>query len=86
MNKKTELQTIPGIGPSIEQDLFDLGIYKIADLKNKDPEALYFQLCALRNQHIDRCVLYVFRSAVYFATNTDHDPEKLNWWHWKDPR
>ena len=86
MSKKTELQTIPGVGPSIERDLFDLNIYSLADLKNKNPEALYMQLCAMHGKHIDRCVLYVFRCAVYFATHTDHDPEKLRWWRWKDPR
>lgn len=84
MNKKNGLQSIPGVGPSIEQDFFDLGIYSIADLKNKNPEALYSQLCAMHGKHIDRCVLYVFRCAVYFASTHHHDPEKLKWWRWKD--
>jgi Pathogenicity locus len=33
---------------------------------------------------VDRCVLYVFRAAVYFASNKKHDEEKLKWWNWKD--
>jgi nucleotidyltransferase/DNA polymerase involved in DNA repair len=84
MNKKTDLQSIPGVGPSIEQDFFDLGIYCVSDLKNKNPEALYCQLCAMQGKRIDRCVLYVFRCAVYFASTHQHDPEKLKWWQWKD--
>lgn len=32
----------------------------------------------------DRCVLYVFRCAVYYAEQEQHDPEKLKWWYWKD--
>jgi hypothetical protein len=29
-------------------------------------------------------MLYVFRCAVYFATEEFHDPELLKWWTWKD--
>ena len=32
----------------------------------------------------DRCELYVFRCAVYYAEHEEHDPEKLKWWYWKD--
>lgn len=81
-----ELQEIPGVGPSIARDLHDLGIRHIEDLADKDPELLYRQLCALRRQHIDRCVLYVFRCAVYYASQRDHDPHLLKWWHWKNQR
>jgi hypothetical protein len=28
--------------------------------------------------------LYVFRCAVYYATNKSHDVELLQWWNWKD--
>lgn len=84
MNPKTDLQRIPGVGKSIAQDLLDLGINEIKDLKNQNPEVLYEKLCALRGQHIDTCVLYVFRCAVYFASRKRHDPYLLKWWHWKN--
>ncbi len=29
-------------------------------------------------------LLYVFRCAVYYATNKKHDPELLKWWNWKE--
>ncbi len=88
MNKKIlkEFQTIPSVGPSIAQDLWDLGIRSVQDLKKRNPEAMYRDFCALKGQHIDRCLLYVFRCAVYFVTEKNHDPELLKWWHWKDPQ
>lgn len=78
-----QLQEIPGVGPSLSKDLYSLGIRSIDDLIGKDPEKLYIQMCNQRGQHIDRCVLYVFRCAVYYASHESHDPELLKWWHWK---
>jgi hypothetical protein len=83
---KSELEAIPGVGPKIAQDLEKLGVHKVNDLKGADPEKLYGNLCKLREMHIDRCVLYVFRCAVYFASNAVHAPELLKWWNWTDDR
>lgn len=79
-----ELQTIPGVGPSIAQDIVDLGYTSVSALRGENPETMYQRLCGLRSTHIDRCVLYVFRCAVYFADNTTHNSELLKWWNWKD--
>ena len=79
-----QFQTIPGVGVSIAQDLYDMGFRSITDLKNNNPEKLYDDFCALRGMKIDRCMLYVFRCAVYFASHEKHDREKLKWWKWKD--
>jgi hypothetical protein len=79
-----DLETIPGIGPSMSLDLRDLGVQRVKDLVGKDPEEMYKALCDLRGSHIDRCVLYVFRCAIYFAGNQTHDPELLKWWNWKE--
>ena len=81
-----DLQTIPGIGASLSQDLVDLGYQTVNELKGANPEAIYQSLMALRGRDIDRCVLYVFRCAVYFASNSVHEPESLKWWNWKDRR
>jgi len=80
------LQTIPGIGPSLSEDLADLGFAEVSDLSGKDPEKMYEDLCRMRGCHIDRCVLYTFRCAIYYASHTSHDPELLKWWHWKDKK
>lgn len=79
-----DLQQIPSIGPSLAKDLVDLGIRRVSDLCRRNPERLYEQLIASRGTHQDRCVLYTFRCAVYFATAQKHDPERLKWWNWKD--
>ncbi|MGD0915848.1 MAG: helix-hairpin-helix domain-containing protein [Thermodesulfobacteriota bacterium] len=85
MNKSIQdLQKIPGVGRSIAQDLNDLGVRYVKDLRNRNPERLYQKLCLLRGQHIDRCVLYVFRCAIYFAKEKQHEPHWLKWWNWKD--
>lgn len=77
------LTIIPGVGKSIAEDLNQIGIKSVNDLKGKDPEKLY----RLSNQKAgttqDRCLLYVFRCAVYFAEGGDN-PDKLKWWNWKD--
>lgn len=83
-HQRTKLRTIPGVGPSLEGKLRDLGFESVEDLTGADPEQMYQDLIALRGQHVDRCVLYVFRCAVYFAENDTHDPERLKWWNWKD--
>lgn len=80
----SDLQKIPGVGKSIEQDLFNIGIRKISDLKGKNPEQLYKQDCLFKGCQDDKCILYVFRLAVYFAENDQHEAEKLKWWYWKD--
>lgn len=80
------LQVIPGIGPSLADDLRDLGICEVNDLHGQDPQAMYERLTVLRGVHMDRCVLYTFRCAVYFANNQEHDPELLKWWNWQDKK
>ena len=82
--QRDDLRRIPGVGKSIAQDLRDLGVTRVDDLRNRDPQALYDELCQLRGAPIDRCMLYVFRCAVYFASEERHDPELLKWWNWKD--
>ena len=79
-----DLQTIPGVGPSISQDLRDLGYGSVAALRDQDPQEMYERLCLRQGQDVDRCVLYVFRCAVYFADTGEPEPDLLKWWNWKD--
>jgi hypothetical protein len=81
---RDELQVIPGVGPSVAGDLRSLGIRKVSDLKGADPQELYDRLCKITKAKQDRCVLYTFRCAVYYASRPLHEPEKLKWWNWKD--
>ena len=80
-----KLQIIPGVGKRVSEDFYNLGIRRVVDLKNKNPEALYAKLCKLEKMHIDRCMLYVMRCAVYYAKG-GRDIEGLKWWNWKDTK
>jgi hypothetical protein len=79
-----EFRRIPCVGKKIAEDLWGLGIRSVNDLKGQDPDWLYLKLCAQKGAHVDRCMLYVFRCAVYYVSNKNHNPELLKWWKWKD--
>jgi len=83
-----ELTIIPGVGKSLATDLWNIGITSIAELKGKDPETLYALSNAYAGTVQDRCVLYVFKCAVYYANTPkeEQEPEKLKWWNWKDKK
>jgi len=79
-----EFQRIPGVGKSISLDLWNLGFRGVEELQKQDPEEMYGRFCIQEGMHVDRCLLYVFRCAVYYASNEHHDAELLKWWNWKD--
>ena len=79
-----KLEQIPGVGKSIAQDMRSIGIRSVGQLKGKNPQKLYQKLCDFKAAPVDRCMLYVLRCAVYYASNAEHDPYLLKWWNWKD--
>lgn len=79
-----DLKRIPGVGKSIAEDLYAIGFKSVSELSGENPEKLYESLNRLTGTVQDRCVLYVFRCAVYFATEKVHEPELLKWWNWKN--
>lgn len=79
-----ELLQIPGIGKRLSEALHNIGIYKMADLKGKNPLHLYELMCEFEGERVDPCVLYTFRCAVYFVETEEPDPALLKWWNWKD--
>lgn len=81
---KSELEIIPGVGKSIAQDLKQLGYETLSSLKGQNPQQMYERHCQQKGCAVDRCVLYVFRLAVYYAETPIPDPNKLQWWKWKD--
>ena len=83
MIKKNKLTDIPGVGKNMAEHLIALGYNNIEDLKGEDPEKMY-EIDNIRcGGNLDRCVLYVYRLAVYYAENEEYEPEKLKWWNWK---
>ena len=79
-----ELEQIPGAGYTIARDMLNIGIHSIDDLKGAQAQQLYDRLCEFKASPVDRCMLHVFRCAIYYASNNDHDPELLKWENWKD--
>ena len=81
---KSDLRTISGVGSNMEEHLLRLGVSSVASLRGQDPEELYERDCVLHGGVLDRCVLYVYRCAVYFAETDCPEREKCSWWYWKD--
>jgi hypothetical protein len=92
MNKATidkdkvlkQFRTIPGVGKACSLDFWNIGLRSISDLEGQNPRILYDRLTTITGMTHDICMLYTFRCAVYYATEKDHDREKLKWWYWKD--
>lgn len=86
MRNQNDLTEIPGVGPSIANDLRNIGITSINDLMGKNPEKLYEMSNKHEGKVQDKCLLYVFRCAVYYANKEEENLEekKLEWWNWKD--
>lgn len=82
--RASSLTSLPGVGPATARDLVTLGIRESGELRGRDPEALYSELKALQGETLDRCVLYVLRCAVYWATAEDPDPTLDRWWAFKE--
>lgn len=81
---KTDLTVTPFVGKTTKEDLLNIGITCVEDLVGQDPQELYDLNCLYRGYKIDRCQLYVFRLAVYYAENEFKEEAKLKWWYWKD--
>ena len=78
-----ELEEIPGVGRKVAQYMRNIGINRVEDLKGKEADKLYAKLCKFTASPVDRCMLYVFRCAIYYAENSRHKPQLLKWWNWK---
>jgi hypothetical protein len=79
-----QFKTIPGIGKAMAEDLYTLGYRSVNELADMDAQESYERLSTIQRNKLDRCVLYVFRCAKYFAGTKDKDPELLKWWNWKN--
>jgi len=80
-----DLRQIPGVGISIANDLWNIGIKSVDELKEENPEAIYDASNKYVGAVQDPCLLYAFRCAVYYAETPEkeRDPLKLKWWYWK---
>jgi hypothetical protein len=76
------LQTIPNVGPAISRDLAGLGIACVEDLRGRDPDALYHELCRQDGVCPDPCMHDVLTAVVAFANG---DPSRP-WWEYTPAR
>ena len=76
------LEDIPNIGPSIADDLRQLGITTPADLPGRDPYAMYDDLCRITEHRHDPCLLDTFIAAVRFMEGAPKKP----WWKYTAER
>jgi hypothetical protein len=70
------LEDIPNVGRAIAADLRRLGIERPAELKGRDPYALYDEINAVSGQRQDPCLLDTFISAIRYVEGGP----KLPWW------
>jgi len=81
---KTNLIKIPNVGEATKQSLINVGITCVEDLVGKNPQELYEMDCKVKGVKVDRCQLYLFRMAAFYAENRNIDESKLKWWDFKD--
>ena len=82
---KSELTKIPGIGIKMAKHLIRAGFPTIETLRGKSPDDIYAADCIAQGMPVDKCALYCYRLAVYYADHGGKLPEgKQNWWDWKD--
>jgi Pathogenicity locus len=78
----TSLEQIPNVGPSIAEDLRQIGVRTPRALVGRDPYRLYMSLCKATHERQDPCVLDVFISAVKFMEGRPVQP----WWRYTAER
>jgi Pathogenicity locus len=76
------LEDIPNIGPSIADDLRQLGITTPGDMPGRDPYAMYDELCRITGQRHDPCLLDTFIAAVRYMEGAPKKP----WWKYTAER
>ena len=81
-----QLIDLVSVGPATLADLELLGINSVAQIRLRNPQRMYQQLCRIKNQVIDPCCLDVFVAAVAQARDPNLPVEKRQWWYWSKVR
>jgi Pathogenicity locus len=80
--KIAALEDLPNVGKAVAADLRELGIRLPAQLKRKDPYALYDALNRRTGLRHDPCLLDTFIAAVRFVEGGPVNP----WWAYTPER
>jgi nucleotidyltransferase/DNA polymerase involved in DNA repair len=86
MKDSRQLTDLVGVGSATLKDFKVLKIKTVAELKRKNPQKLYEELCDRTGQTHDICALDVFSATVAQAKNPGLPKEKCNWWYWSKIR
>ena len=81
-----QLKDLVSIGPAMLEDFELLGIHSVAQLKRRNPQRMYRDLCRIRNEVIDPCCLDTFVAAVAQAKDPNLPIEQRQWWYWSRVR
>lgn len=76
------LRTIRNVGPATARDLLRLGVGRLEDARDRDPDDLYEALCALDGARHDPCMRDVFAAVVHEANGGPARP----WWEFTPER
>ena len=77
-----QLKDLGSIGPAMLEDFELLGIHSVAQLRRRNPQRMFRQLCRMRRQAIDPCCLDTFVCAVAQAEDPNLPVEQRQWWYW----
>lgn len=80
--KAVNLEDLPNVGKSIAANLRQIGIREPAQLKRKDPYALYDRLNRVTGVRHDPCLLDTFIAVVRFVEGGPPRP----WWAYTTER
>ncbi len=78
----SDLTSLPNVGPAVAKKLERLGIARPDDLRGRDADELFEQLCRLDGQRHDPCLLDTFVAAVSFVDGGPARP----WWEFSRER
>ncbi len=81
-----QLKDLVSIGPAMLEDFELLGVHSVAQLRRRNPQRMFRQLCRIRGQSIDPCCLDTFVAAVAQAKDPNLPVEQRQWWYWSKVR
>ena len=76
------LQEIPNVGPKMAAGLIKIGVTSLEDTAGRDPDEMYYELCAIDAKRHDPCVRDVFAAVVSYADGGPARP----WWQFTPER
>ena len=78
----SRLLKIPNVGPRMASALLKLGVTRLEDGAGRDPDEMYYELCAIDAKRYDPCVRDVFAAVVSHAEGGPARP----WWEFTPER